>query len=103
MSYPNSISAVREGLQSYTPPEGIEDAFYDALSGPPVPMIVGCFDLLKSVEDLDDNGRKLLCGCAELINLGQWFGKAPEALTVLMSVAPTLPADPEPEPDPIPE
>ncbi|WP_084398262.1 hypothetical protein [Henriciella aquimarina] len=97
-TYPNTVPAVREALQSYVPPESIEGAFYGALSKPPVPMFVACFDLLKEVENdseqtLDDEGRKLLCGCAELINLGQWFGKASEALTVLMNVAPTLPED----------
>ena len=101
MTYPKNIPSVRDGLQSYPPPTGIADSFAAAISQPsPVKMIVDCYDLLKGAESLDVEGQKLLCGCAWLINTNVWFGKAEEALQTLLDVAPTLPANPEPEAPP---
>lgn len=94
MNYPNSINAVREAMLNYAPTEP-NPAFSEALEKPAeVSRIVGTFNALKDVENLDDEGRKLLCGIAALIAKHKWHGQADAALAVYAATLPTLPAEP---------
>lgn len=93
-TYPRTIPDVRDALLPYELPAAPEEgedplaaarlALADAQGkASPVVACVLVFDALKGhVSDLDEDGARLLAGCAHLIMTNAWHGKGDEASDV---------------------
>lgn len=92
MSYETTINGVRDAALSYTPnvPE-ISEAYAAAMDQPKVQLIVAVFRALAPVaNDLDNEGRTLLCGAAHLLNAHNFSRLRPEGLAILQTIPQTL-------------
>ena len=101
MTYPTEPIAVREAAFNYTPNvAAAQEAYGAALAMKTVPMIVASFRALKDhAGELDEEGRRVLCGLAHVLNAFNFSESRPEALAVLQTVPETLPPD-DPAPAP---
>jgi hypothetical protein len=99
MSYPKNVTEFKAVASAYLPNvPGSVDAYEVATANASGRnMAVQVFEALKSVEGLDDEGRQILCGAAQLCITYGWVKPPTEALEVFAAVFPTLPAEPAPE------
>ena len=97
LNYPREGSSLKALSDAWLPPEDIA-AEYEAAASiiPPPVRTVAIFDLLKTRTDLDQDGVRLVLGCAHLINIRQWYEKAEEALLfVAANISRLVPEDPQ--------
>mgnify|MGYP003681971035 CR=1 FL=1 len=97
MTYPATIPAVREAILAYTPNVEAARDLYDAalVNVSIVNLSVRLFEALSPyADDLDEDGRKVLTGCAKLIFEGSWHGKTLEAALVFNKLAAEFEASP---------
>lgn len=101
MSYPQETVALKNLGDGWFPPDDIAAEYGEAIAiVNRAARCVAIFDLLKGRDDLDQDGIKLVLGCAHMINLGQWYQKTEEALLFVANNIGRL--EPEPPPGPLP-
>lgn len=79
MKCANNHPELRESLMGYSPNvEAAEDAYSDAISkrNNAQAAMLAYSALEPHKDDLDEDGRRVLCGCANMIVQGGWGGSS---------------------------
>ena len=93
----DAISAATTHFPDYLSEEDQAKYYEQVASASPPVKLVGVFDILKNVpaDQITNDGRRVLCGAAQMIAVHSFFGKAQEAIGVLTSNVVLLEAAPE--------
>lgn len=84
MNYPSNLPDWRDALLAYAPGEDHAESIHEAqAAASPVVACVTAFNALRSVQDLPQDGLRVLLGAAHLIAAGGWHGLAGEAATLI--------------------
>lgn len=84
-NYPTTIPAVMEAISEYyDAPEAVSEAYEAARADArPVPQIKAAYKALRGeLDNLDEEGLKVLAGAAELVHTNRWGQDFADALPI---------------------
>lgn len=80
-SYPTTIPELRTAIQTYDPQHGVADFHEAQAKASPVVMIVGALNALRPhIDELDEDGLRIVAGAGELVMLQNFHGLQAEGM-----------------------
>lgn len=93
MNYPTDLMPVCDAINAYGgAPEETAEAYLKAVMNPVPPMkVADAFEALKEhIDVLDQDGLKVLAGCAYVLNMHNFRQLKEQAIPVMLAVTPLL-------------